>query len=47
MPIKNPLTPAVIKPAIFRFVTQHLNNCATAVTLPNIKYVLYYILLYF
>ena len=28
---KNPLTPAGIKPATFRFVAQHLNNCATAV----------------
>jgi len=28
---KNPLTPAGIEPAAFRFVTQHLNHCATAV----------------
>ena len=28
---KNPLTPAGIKPATFRFVAQHLNHCATAV----------------
>ena len=31
--MKNPLTPAGIKPATFRFVAQHLNCCATAV--PN------------
>ena len=29
--MKNPLTPAVIEPATFRFVAQHLNHCATAV----------------
>ena len=29
----NPLTPAGIEPATFRFVTQHLNHCATAVPL--------------
>ena len=28
---KNPLTPAGIEPATFRFVAQHLNHCATAV----------------
>ena len=28
--MKNPLTPARIEPAIFRFVTQHLSHCATA-----------------
>ena len=28
--MKNPLT-AEIEPATFRFVTQHLNHCATAV----------------
>jgi len=33
MSMKNPLTPAGIKPATFRFVTQHLNHCATAVPL--------------
>jgi len=32
--MKNPLTPAGIEPATFRFVTQHLNHCATAV--PNV-----------
>jgi len=31
MLVKNPLTPAGIKPATFRFVAQHLNHCATAV----------------
>jgi len=29
--MKNPLTPAAIEPATFRFVAQHLNHCATAV----------------
>jgi len=29
--MKNPLTPSGIEPATFRFVTQHLNHCATAV----------------
>ena len=33
--MKNPLTPAGIEPATFRFVTQHLNHCATAV--PTVK----------
>ena len=28
---KNPLTPAGIESATFRFVAQHLNHCATAV----------------
>jgi len=31
--MKNPMTPAGIEPATFRFVTQHLNHCATAVPL--------------
>jgi len=31
MSMKNPLTPAGIEPATFRFVAQHLNHCATAV----------------
>jgi len=30
MSMKNPLTPAGIEPATFRFVAQHLNHCATA-----------------
>jgi len=37
MSMKNPMTPAGIEPATFRFVAQHLNHCATAVkknTLP-------------
>ena len=29
--MKNPLKPARIEPATFRFVAQHLNHCATAV----------------
>ena len=29
--MKNPLTPAGIEPAAFRFVAQQLNHCATAV----------------
>jgi len=33
--MKNPLTPAGIEPAIFRFVAQHLNHCATAVPLKS------------
>jgi len=32
MSVKNPLT-AGIEPATFRFVTQHLNHCATATDL--------------
>jgi len=31
MSMKNPLTPAEIELATFRFVAQHLNDCATAV----------------
>jgi len=31
MSMKNPLTPAGIEPATFRFVAQYLNHCATAV----------------
>jgi len=30
MSMKNPLTPAGIEPATFRFVAQHLNHCGTA-----------------
>jgi len=29
--MKNPLTPAEIEPATFRFVAQQLNHCATSV----------------
>jgi len=29
--MKNPLTPAGIEPATFRFVAQNVNHCATAV----------------
>jgi len=31
MSMKNPMTPAGIEPATFRFPAQHLNHCATAV----------------
>jgi len=31
MSTKNPLTPAGIEPATFRFVAQHFNHCANAV----------------
>jgi len=31
MSMKNPLTPAGIEPATFRFVAQRLSHCATAV----------------
>jgi hypothetical protein len=31
MSMKNPVTPAGIEPAIFRFIAQHLNHCTTAV----------------
>ena len=37
MSLKNPLTPAGIEPATFRFVAQHLNHCATAV--PHSRYI--------
>jgi len=40
--MRNPLTPAGIEPATFRFVAQHLNHCATAVPAlgwGDIKYV--------
>ena len=30
--MKNPMTPAGIEPATFRFVAQHLKHCATAVS---------------
>ena len=30
--MKNPVTPAGIEQATFRFVAQHLKHCATAVT---------------
>jgi len=31
MSMKNPMTPAGIEPATFRFLTQHLKHCATSV----------------
>jgi hypothetical protein len=34
--MKNPVTPAGIEPATFRFVAQHLIHCATAVPHINI-----------
>ena len=34
--MKNPLTPAGIEPATFRFVTQYLNHCATAVPVHDV-----------
>ena len=34
--MKNPLTPAGIKPTTFRFVAQHLNHCVSAVPRPDI-----------
>jgi len=41
MSMKNPLTTAGIEPATFRFVTQRLNHCATAVPINYILGVLY------
>jgi len=35
--MKNPLTPAGIEPATFRFVAQHLNHCATAVLVHHLN----------
>ena len=32
--MENPLTPAGMEPATFRFVSQQLNHCATAVPVP-------------
>jgi len=32
MPMKNPLTPAGIETATFRFVAQHVKHCVTAVS---------------
>ena len=37
--MKNPMTPAAIEPATFRFVAQHLNHCATAVLHTLARYV--------
>jgi len=36
--MKNPLTPAGIEPATFRFVALHLNHCATAMEKRGHKY---------
>jgi len=38
MSMKNPLTPAGMEPATFRFVVQHLNHCATAVPPRKLKF---------
>ena len=40
MSMKNPLTPAGIEPATYRFVAHHLNHCATAVPQYK-KYIIY------
>ena len=37
MSVKNPLTPAGIEPATFRFVAQRLNHYATAVPVVHIN----------
>ena len=37
MSMKDPLTPAGIKPATFRIVARHLNHCATAPPPPVMK----------
>jgi len=42
MSMKNPLTPAEIEPATYRFVAQHLNHYAT--TVPAIPIVLHTII---
>jgi len=39
MSMKNPLTPAGIEPAIFRFLAQHRNHCA----IYNIYYIYIYV----
>jgi len=47
--MKNPLTPAGIEPATFRFAAQHLNHCSTAVPRTvhyHTKSQLYFICLY-
>ena len=45
--MKNPLTPAGIEPATFRFVAQHLNHCATAVPYYYCNYYYYYYYYYY
>ena len=41
MSMKNPLTPAGIEPATFRFVAQHLNHCATAIPMSVINLIIF------
>ena len=38
MAMKNPLTPAGIEPATFRYVAQRLNHCATTVPIHLVLY---------
>ena len=37
--MKNTLAPGEIEPVTFRFVTQHLNHCGTAVSMQLLQYV--------
>ena len=42
--MKNPLTPAGIKPATFRFVAQHPNHCATVLQTERVQHEFHYVL---